>query len=209
MTTVLHNLTAAKAGQWNSVLANSTRGNHTIVLGATQGYSIIGNATASGFTPNVTVGGSPFLGPYSGIQPVEIRNGSQIIAKFQHDFSAGDLDLNTITVRLGQYWVGFSGKLPATLYVPLRGTYCNVRVCTGITNQSETCVAGWSEWSSEAQGWFCLATINGTVAEEQIDPAVTRLVAAPMGWEMVVLLFSAAIVMFAAAASRPYRAPRA
>jgi hypothetical protein len=196
-TTYKHNLTAGKSGVgWNSVWMNSSRGNYTITLGAGTGYGIIGNVTASGFTPNVTVGGSTATGPYSDMQPVEIRNGSQIVASFQHNFSAEDLDLNEITVRLGQYWVGFSGKLPATLYAPLRGTYCNVRVCTGITNQSETCAAGWSEWSSEAQGWFCLATINGTVAEEQADPAITKLVAAPLLWQAVAALFGVAFIIF-------------
>jgi hypothetical protein len=191
----LDNLSASYSGQSNSILINSSRGNNTIVLGSSPGYSIIGDEVASGFTPNVTVGGSPLLGPYAGIQPVEIRNGSQILAKFQHDFGAGDLDLNTLTVRAGSYWTGFSGKLPATLYVPLRGTYCNVRTCTGITNISETCSAGWQEWSSEPQGWYCLAVVNGTAAEEQADPAITKLVAAPLPWQAVFVLFCVSIVI--------------
>jgi hypothetical protein len=142
------------------------------------------------------------------MQPVEIRNGTQIIAKFQHDFSASDLDLNTITVKASGYWVGFSGEYPATLYVPLRGTYCNVRTCAGITNQSETCAAGWTEWSAEPQGWYCLATINGTVAEEQIDPAITRLVAAPLGWWWVAVLFCVAFAVVASVKPKGRRKSR-
>jgi hypothetical protein len=34
--------------------------------------------------------------------------------------------------------------------------------------------------------------VNGTVGEEQADPAITKLVAAPMGWEVVAVLFAAA-----------------
>jgi hypothetical protein len=197
--TVKHNLTAAKAGYgYNSIWMNTSAGNQTISLGSLSGYMIVNNVTATGFVPNVTVSTSPLAGPYYGVRTVEIRNGSQPVVTFQHDFSAGDLDLGTLTVRLGQYWVGFDGKLPATLYVPIRGVYCNVHVCPGITNTSETCSAGWSEWSSEPQGWYCLTTINGTVAEEQLDPAVTKLVAAPMSWEAVMILFFIAggIVVF-------------
>jgi hypothetical protein len=203
--TVLDNVSVSNAGLVNSIWMNTSRGNHTIVLGASQGYSLVGSVLSSGFTPNVTVGGSPLLGPYTGMQPVEIRNGSQVIASFQHDFSTGDLDLNTLTAKAGSYWVGFSGKLPATLYVPLRGTYCNVHVCTGITNISDTCAAGWDEWNSEPQGWFCLATINGTVAEEQVDPAVTRLVAAPLPWQAVAILFVVATAAWSLGSRRKHR----
>jgi hypothetical protein len=198
VTTVNDNLTAGKAGVgWNSVWMNTSRGNHSIVLGASQGGSAVGNMTSSGFTPNITVDGSPFLGPYSGVRTVEIRNGAQFVATFSHNFSAEDLDLNTIMTRLGQYWVGFSGKPVANLYVPLRGSFCNVRTCAGITNISEGC-GSWSNAESEAQGFFCVTGITGTVAEEQADAAITKLVAAPIGWELAAVLFAAAGAIFAA-----------
>jgi hypothetical protein len=199
--TVLDNLSAAKAGQWNSILINSSRGNNTITLGATQGYSVIGGAISGGFSPNVTVDGTPFAGPYSGTRTVELRNASQLVATFPHNFSSGDFDMNTVTVRLGQYWVGFAGR-GATLYVPLRGTYCNVRTCSGITNASENCGAGWNTTDSEIQGWYCVLTINGTVAEEQGDPAITKLVAAPIRWELVAVLFGAAALIFVASGAK-------
>jgi hypothetical protein len=193
LTTVKDNVSAGKAGAgWNSIAMNTTYGNQTISLGADQGFMIIGNLTNCSFTPNVTVGGSTLAGPYPGVRLVEIRNGSQIIVTFVHDFSADDLNLSTLTVRLGQYWVGFSGKPAATLYVPLRGSFCNVRACTGIVNTSETCTAGWNSADSDIQGWYCLTAVNGTVGEEQADPAITKLVAAPVRWELVAVLFAAA-----------------
>jgi hypothetical protein len=196
--TVLDNLSASYGGQWNSILINSSRGNNTITLGASQGYSVIGGAISGGFTPNMTVDGTPFAGPYTGTHTVELRNASQLVATFPHNFSTGDLDLNTITARLGQYWVGFAGR-GATLYVPLNGSFCNVRTCSGITNTTESCAAGWNTADSEVQGRYCILTINGTVAEEQTDPTVTKLTAAPIYWEWVVVLFGMAAVVMAAA----------
>ncbi len=121
--------------------------------------------------PHIYVDGTPLNAStdYDGLGNISIKNGSQLITYFYHNFSKDMLNITNITVRLDNLSVIIKvlNHQDLTLLVPLVDAKCNVKVCEGVGNMSE-CGDVSYVYPTPNLG-FCGVVVNGTGAEDQED----------------------------------------